>query len=146
MKEHSPESTRSAPSFLWKRIRFSDGSWWLQDPERQVVVCLDPMFEECEWNVGVLCKSLGIGKRTFARLVEDSLGLTPKAWLRKIRVVRACHMIREGGKIAPIAHKLGFLDYSDFTRDFKKLLGVSPSYVMRSEFSFSDGNRTCGPD
>lgn len=105
------------------------------------MVRLDPMFRESKWNVSSLCGTLEIGYRTFARLVEDSLGITVKVWLRQIRIVSACHRLREGCKINSLAQQMGFRYESDFAREFKKLVGVSPSFYMKSEYSRSHGIR-----
>lgn len=122
-----------------RKIVFLNGSWWFFDPEQNRNVRLDRLFERCEWNVGSLCDTLGIEKRTFARITERSLGINGKFWLRQIRIVAACHLLREEGKIEVVARALGFRDPSDFTREFKKLVGVSPSRYMKAEYSRSAG-------
>jgi AraC family transcriptional regulator len=91
------------------------------------------MLGDCGWNVGKLAKSLGVGRRTFARVVEQSLGITGKVWLRQIRMVAACHMLREDCKITSLAHSLRFRDVRDFAREFKKMVGVSPSFYRKAE-------------
>lgn len=118
-----------------RRIYFSSGYWWLFDPRRDKQLRLDPEIAQCGWNVSELCQNLGIGKRTFSRMIEEDLGVGPKRWLRKIRIIVACHLLREDCKIEAVAHKLGFLHASDFTREFKKLTGVSPSRYMKAEYS-----------
>ena len=120
-----------------QRIVFADGFWWFLDPDQNRCVWLDPRFEECGWRVGVLGESLGMGKRTFARVAEESLGITGKVWLRQIRIVAACHLLREQCKIAAVASRLGFGHAGDFTREFKALVGVSPSCYVKAEHSRS---------
>lgn len=123
-----------------RRIRFSNGRWWLVDQEADRSIQLDPEIERCAWNVGILCKNLGIGCRTFSRLMEESLGITGKRWLRELRIVRACHLLREDCKIEGVARTLRFKHLPDFTLEFRKLLGVSPSEYMRRERSRSAGS------
>ncbi|OYU43887.1 MAG: hypothetical protein CFE44_15925 [Burkholderiales bacterium PBB4] len=122
-----------------QKVAFSCGFWWYLDPERKSAVRLDPHFWRCGWRVEQLCVLLGVGKRTFGRVVVESLGITTKNWLRQIRIVAACHMIREGWKIKCLANALGIGDEADFTREFKKLIGVSPSYFRKSELSRAEG-------
>lgn len=119
------------------RIRFVSGFWWFVDPHRSHSICLDPLFWQSGWKVGSLCELLGIGRRTFARAVEESIGITGKAWLRQLRAVAACHLLREGGEIKSLADRLGFRHNTDFANEFKKQVGVSPSYYMKSEQSRS---------
>lgn len=127
-----------------QRIYFSRGYWWLFDPSRDSNLQLDSKIVQCGWNVGRLCQSLGIGKRTFTRLIEESLGISSKRWLREIRIISACHLLREEGKIEGVAETLGFPHASDFTREFKKLVGVSPSRYATLEYSRSTGYRNVG--
>lgn len=120
-----------------QRILFHHGSWWFADVWADRLVRLDPLFAACGWNVGRMCETLGLGKRTFGRVVEQSLGITGKIWLRNLRVVAACHMLREGTKIETTARKLGFRHSSDFTREFRILIGVLPSFYVKAERSRS---------
>ncbi len=125
-----------------RQIYFSAGCWWLSDPEQNRNLRLDPEIAQCGWNVGRLCEILGIGKRTFSRMVEEGLGISSKRWLREIRITTACHLLREDCKIEAVAQALGFHYISDFTREFKKMVGVSPSRYMKAEYARSTGYRS----
>jgi AraC-like DNA-binding protein len=114
-------------------VAFELGHWWYFEPAADRAVMLDPLFAECSWNVGALSDRLEIGTRMFTRMVEDSLGVNAKIWLRNIRIVKACHLLREGGKIQRVARCVGFSHASELTREFKQLVGVSPSFYKRSE-------------
>ena len=96
------------------------------------------MFSKCGWSVGDLAEALGVGQRSFARVVGESLGITGQVWLCRLRAVVACHLLREGGKIRPIARQLGFNDDSNFTREFKKIVGVLPSHYIAGERTRSE--------
>jgi AraC-like DNA-binding protein len=122
-----------------RKIVFSNGFWWFVDPEKDGAVQLDRIFQNCEWRLGNLCVSLGVEKRTFARITERSLGINGKVWLRQIRIVTASHMLREDCKIESVMQTLGFRHASDFTREFKKLMGVSPSRYVKEEYARSTG-------
>ena len=110
-----------------QRIAFSQGFWWYHHPKRNLVIKLDPLFAKCGWSVGSLCILIGAEKRTFARVVEESIGITGKAWLCRLRAVAAGHLLREGDEITFVADQLGFRHNSDFASEFKKQVGVSPS-------------------
>ncbi len=127
-----------------RRIRFFSGSWWLTGSDHAQSFRLDARIQQCGWNVSQLCGDLGIGKRTFSRMVEEGLGITSKRWLREIRINSACHLLREECKIEVVAQALGFRHVSDFTREFKKLVGVSPSHYIRAERSRSTGYQMTG--
>lgn len=139
------ENKTAAPR---KSISISEGNWWFHDRDQAQSIRLDPLFVKCDWRMGLLSDSLGVGKRTFARVVERSLGITGKKWLCNARAVTACQMLARSCKINTVARRLGFKDDSDFTREFKKQLGVSPSVYQKTEkirrmaeFPASDGPR-----
>lgn len=119
------------------QIFFTCGKWWLSRPCGERSTWLDPLFREAGWNVGKLCELLALGKRTFARAVQRSLGRTAKVWLRENRIVVACHLLREEEKIGFTAKQLGFRHEADFTREFRKLIGVTPSAFRERERSNS---------
>lgn len=115
------------------RITIHHGYWWFEDPGRNEPFRLDPLFVPCGWNLRNLAAALGIGERTLARVIKDSIGQTGKTWLRNIRIVRATHLLRESPKIEILARHLGFSQHSDLTREFKKLVGVLPSEFLKQE-------------
>ena len=117
-------------------IVVSHGSWWYRK-EGVLVLNLEPLFFTCAWNVTLLADALGLESREFRRMVKRSVGLNPKDWLRRIRVVSAMHLLREGGKIETIARQLGFRHASDFSNEFRSLVGVNPSCYVKSEMSRS---------
>ena len=114
-------------------IRCENGCWMFYDPWCREPVELDPLFCECNWKVGRLATQLGLGEKTFRRLVAESLGMGAKQWLRQIRTARACKLLREGHKIGSVGRELGFSDEGNFTTEFRKATGISPSaYVAES--------------
>jgi AraC family transcriptional regulator len=48
-------------------------------------------------------------------------------YLRRLRVQRACHLLRGRKTLAEIAHECGFADQSHFTRVFRRVLGITPA-------------------
>lgn len=110
-----------------------DGCWWFVSCSPPRAIRLDPLLRRHSWNVGELCRVLGIAQRTLGRVVERSVGLSTKTWLRRHRIVAACHLLREGWKIEALSKDFGFSHSSAFTREFKTLVGVTPSLFIRME-------------
>jgi AraC-like DNA-binding protein len=104
------------------------------------------LFNGCAWNLGRLAKHLGVGDRTLARIIEESIGISGKTWLRNIRILRACQLLRASTKIEAIAHHLHFSQASDFARDFKALIGVTPSKYQKDEINRSFRPHLFRPD
>jgi AraC-like DNA-binding protein len=118
-----------------KRIVTHEGRWWLLDFRQKTAVHLDPLFVATGWNVSELCMALNIENRTFMRIVDKSLGINAKIWLRQQRLITACHMIRAEGQVKKVSNQLGFRNESDFAREFRKLMNLSPSGFLKSERS-----------
>ncbi|MCF7676416.1 MAG: helix-turn-helix domain-containing protein [Akkermansiaceae bacterium] len=70
---------------------------------------------------------LGFSRRTFDRIVEDSLGIPAKRWLRELRFRVALARLREGCRVKELAAELGFENASELTRDFVSFWGITPS-------------------
>ena len=87
---------------------------------------------EGRFRVDLMCGQLGVSERHLYRVFSDSIGLAPKDWLRRERMVAARHRLREGGSVKEVALDLGFTHPKDFTREFRDCYGLPPSdYVER---------------
>jgi AraC-like DNA-binding protein len=53
--------------------------------------------------------------------------------LRELRIIKACHLLREDCKIEGVARALRFRHLPDFTLEFRKMVGISPSEYKRRE-------------
>jgi transcriptional regulator GlxA family with amidase domain len=65
--------------------------------------------------------------RGFIRAFRAAMGSPPIAYLIQLRVNRAADMLRRSAQsITDIAFTVGFSDSNYFTRQFRKIVGVSP--------------------
>ncbi|MFT5708158.1 MAG: AraC-like DNA-binding protein, partial [Oceanospirillaceae bacterium] len=70
----------------------------------------------------------GLSKFQFLRHFEITTGLTPRAWLIRLRLERACELMKfKPENLSQIASEVGFYDQSHFNRAFRQAFGVSPS-------------------
>jgi AraC family transcriptional regulator len=71
----------------------------------------------------------GLNPYHFARQFKAATGLPPHQYVITRRVEKAKHLLREGtdSSLADIAARAGFYDQSQFSRHFKRLVGVTPS-------------------
>lgn len=61
------------------------------------------------------------------RAFRKELGITPHAWLIRMRVARGTALIEDGEPIASVASEVGFVDQTHFTRHFKRIHGETPA-------------------
>ena len=70
--------------------------------------------------------------RSFARAFRAAMGSSPIAYLLQLRINKAADLLRHGeGTITDVAYRVGFGDSNYFTRQFHKLVGVSPRDYRR---------------
>jgi AraC-like DNA-binding protein len=84
-------------------------------------------------SVEALCARSGLHVRELQRLFRDAVGIAPKWMIQRYRLHEALDALEAGGgSLAEIAAALGYADQAHFARDFKALVGVSPSQYARS--------------
>jgi AraC-like DNA-binding protein len=77
----------------------------------------------------------GMSIRSLQRLFATYIGVTPKAVLARYRLQDAAAAIDAGevGDLAGLAAALGWFDQAHFSRDFRAVVGVTPSaYLQRA--------------
>jgi AraC-like DNA-binding protein len=72
---------------------------------------------------------VGLSRFRFLKLFKRTIGMTPHAWLLRMRLEKAVALINANRNmsITEIAHAVGFFDQSHFTRAFREAYGVTPA-------------------
>lgn len=85
-----------------------------------------------------LATLIGMDRFRFLKQFKNAVGMTPHAWLLRLRLETALKMIhlRAGVSLAEVAHAVGFFDQSHFTRAFQSAYGTTPSSFQRSHGNF----------
>ena len=80
-------------------------------------------------SVDVLAESSGIGLRTVQRLFREHVGPSPKLVIRRHRLQEVAVRLDRGESIslAGLAADLGYADQAHLTRDFKAMVGKTPT-------------------
>jgi AraC family transcriptional regulator len=74
-----------------------------------------------------MAEEIGMSQYHFARLFKQSTGLSPYQYVIYCRIERAKTLLLRGQlKISEVSSLVGFHDQSQFTRHFKRLLGITP--------------------
>ena len=104
------------------------------DTDRRVaraVEYIEQNFRE-EITVDALAHAAAMSKRNFYRLFRQTLGLTPNAHIKQVRLTRASEMLRlSEATITEICYDCGFTDSNFFSREFRRTHGMSPTYYRR---------------
>ena len=86
------------------------------------------------WRVEELAKLAGLSVPHFFRRFRKATGASPMDWIRRERINQAKRRLSESdARIRDIAVELGYSDPFYFSRDFKKLTGLSPRHYRAQE-------------
>jgi AraC-like DNA-binding protein len=100
------------------------------DPSVSLAVELTSLIE-CKreiTSVAQLAQIAGLGVRALERLFHDYVGAPPKWVIQRHRLQEAAVRLERGvATIAALAAELGYADQAHLARDFKRVVGKSPS-------------------
>lgn len=82
-------------------------------------------------RLGDLAALAGLSEFHFQRMFRRSHGISPHAYLERLRIERAEALIRTGEPLARIAAACGYSSQSHFTRSFHKATGLTPARFAR---------------
>lgn len=85
-------------------------------------------------SVNRLMTTAAIDKRSLQRLFQKYVGIGPKWVIKRYRLHEAIARIQDGAPVdwAALAAELGYFDQSHFGRDFRALMGQSPTGYAQS--------------
>jgi len=86
-----------------------------------------------------LARGMDLGRRTIERLFREYVGPSPKRVIRQYRLQAAADEAAKGrvANWSRLAQDLGYADQAHFNRDFRAILGTTPSRFARQAASAS---------
>jgi AraC-like DNA-binding protein len=85
------------------------------------------------FKLGTMASMAGMSKAHFCRAFKEQVGMSPVRYHRFIRIQRARHLLHNDNlSIAAAAYRVGFHDVSNFNKNFRKFVGVSPTSYRSS--------------
>ena len=74
-----------------------------------------------------MARAAGTSGRGLERAFDRDYGLSPRQYLRRLRMQTACQLlVSTRSTLAQVADRCGFADQSHFNRDFKRMTGMTP--------------------
>jgi AraC-like DNA-binding protein len=81
------------------------------------------------YNFEEIAESWNVSSNYFRKIFKNTTGLSPVDYLNRLRVLKALEYLQTSDlRISEVAANVGVLDQNYFSRLFKKILGVAPSY------------------
>jgi AraC-like DNA-binding protein len=83
------------------------------------------------WTVAGLAREVGMSRSRFAATFTANVGITPLAYVTKVRMTRAAQLLEAATiPIAEVARRAGYPVQASFTRVFTSFHGVSPKQFV----------------
>ena len=102
-----------------------------EHPLRSVVAFVREHLAE-PMTVEELAERAGLPLRQFERLMRRTFGLPTKQYITQVRVLAATELLRAGTlPLAEVAVRCGWYDQSAFSKQFTKVVGVTPGEFRR---------------
>ncbi len=95
---------------------------------RKAIAVVEAHLTDTQFGVEKMADALHMSRTGLHRKIKSITGFPPSEFIRSIRLHKAAKLIL--GRTEPvtqIAQRVGFDDYSHFSKSFKKHFGVSPS-------------------
>ncbi|WP_455613956.1 helix-turn-helix domain-containing protein [Bacteroides congonensis] len=86
--------------------------------------------EYCEKDIpsGIVVDSFGVPQSFFRQYMKDHYGMDFRPWRKELRLREAARLFTEnpGYTIEEVCEMVGYNNSSNFNRDFKKMMGMTP--------------------
>lgn len=91
-------------------------------------------------SVTELAQTACLSTKQYNRLFAAHVGITPKEFIRIVRMQKALHLLQNGrtGNLAQLADECGFYDQSHMTREFRAFSGYTPTQYLAACEPYSD--------
>ncbi|ASJ97260.1 AraC family transcriptional regulator [Shewanella marisflavi] len=84
-----------------------------------------------EFDLEQLALSVGLSKFQFLRQFKAATGMTPLAYLKRLRLEYAKKALMRGDSAISTAYELGFFDQSHFNKAFKRAFLTTPAHFQK---------------
>lgn len=124
------ECIRDCYSLLLSLFKFSDFKYNPTKKQQKLTPAVEYIAKNYSKNItnDTLASICKVSTVYFRKMFRDVYGVSPIAYVHKIRIDKAKEMLRaDYGNLTDIAISLGYGNIYEFSRDFKKHTGVPPS-------------------
>lgn len=85
-------------------------------------------------DVARLAKMAGLSVRQLERRFRKTFQTNPRSYLIRMRILAACDLLETSeSSVTEVALEVGFYDHSDFSRQFRRIIGQSPTDYRRQK-------------
>ena len=130
------ESIRDAYSVILSLIRSREGEYAPSARQSKIAPAIEYVSQNYNKNLtnDELAELCGISTVYFRKLFTSLVGESPISYMHQIRINKAKELLKtDYGSLTTLSQTLGYPSLYDFSRDFKKRVGVSPKKYSSSD-------------
>ena len=99
-------------------------------------------YTESEISIKELAELAGVSEVYFRRLFFEKFGITPQEYIINMKIRYAKELLYSGGfSVRRVGELCGYPEPCHFSREFARVVGISPTEYVRSKKNFTDQNR-----
>ena len=94
----------------------------------QMLKAIEAHIDDEQYNADQLARDIAMSRASLYKKMQTILGITPTDFIRNVRLKRAAQLLADTQlSINEIAGRVGFFTARNFSSQFKKMFGVTPS-------------------
>ncbi len=94
----------------------------------QMLKAIEAHIDDEQYNADQLARDIAMSRASLYKKMQTILGITPTDFIRNVRLKRAAQLLADTQlSINEIAGRVGFVTARNFSSQFKKMFGVTPS-------------------
>ena len=115
-------------SFIIPLLKRDDSPRHSPETEHEILRVLNHINHHLgeDLSVEAIAKHFGMSSTTLWHMMKNSIRLSPKEYIVKMRIAKATELLANGASVTETAEKAGFNSYAHFIRTFTKHIGISP--------------------
>jgi AraC-like DNA-binding protein len=82
--------------------------------------------------IRVIADEIGLSESRFIHLFKEQVGIPFRRYLLWLRLVEAIELVLDGVSLTTAAHTAGFADSAHLSRTFRRMFGITPSYILKN--------------
>lgn len=114
-----------------KHIAASDEKLMYPNYVAHALGIINERYMDESLTVSGIAKEAGVTPDYLSRQFRTLTGVGVQEYLRRYRFAKATELLTAGEGVGEVAFKVGFASLSNFSREFKKEMGVAPSAYAR---------------
>lgn len=131
---YEQESIRDIYSLIIELSKPEEKRYLPEEKRKKIAPAIDYIAKNYTGQIKneTLSSVSGISEVYLRKLFSEIYGVSPMAYVKNLKIKKAKEMLESDfGSISDIAHSLGYSNIYDFSRDFKKQVGVSPTKYIK---------------